>query len=592
MSRKLNPDKESKYYSTQDFPESFEIFSNKSEPVRIVANTNRQRILDNADLEIVKEIGKVPSGIVYLAKDIDSTEEYALMILDVSNESEDKITSILSEIYLAIDSCNEFSKYVVCYYDAKLIEKEIYIVSEYISGGQIEDYVSVFSEPLCIWPVMLQTLLGLAHIHNSQYVHGNINLNSVITTKNLVVKYTNMDFIRKVDCLQSTINDFEQTRANDVWGLISILYKLTKGKELKYTISKDCIPKSSASVSYSRDDGRTKQFIENIIKNYTTNLTVEIILATFVRDVLSPPLNFNWSVKIDPPLTEKQGKVNKFDIIKLIGSGSFGSIYLATNASGEKIALKTVNITKFSGKDHEFLKEASILEDLSSDHIAKYYESFFSGNHFFIVSEYISGDDLETFISNTGSPLPPDSLWPMIFQLLNGLSYIHEAGYAHRDIKPENVMITGKGMIKYIDFGLSCIQKCKVENCKYECTNKSGTSIYLSPEYLTTQPEDHYEFEKAHDMWSLMLTIFFFVNRFTTGPFKDFDNNLKGKELHREFSRLTQNGMSKSRYSLDDGRTDTFVNSHLIVDPKTRPTIQTTLSDFVNNILSKPYLCW
>lgn len=71
----------------------------------------------------------------------------------------------------------------------------------------------------------------------------------------------------------------------------------------------------------------------------------------------------------------------------------------------------------------------------------------------FIILEYIPGVPLNKY------EIPSILLWSIIYQLLLGLKFIHDQGCAHSDISLDNIMITN-GIVKYIDFGLSCVNRC------------------------------------------------------------------------------------------------------------------------------------
>lgn len=563
-----------------------------------------QKYSSDTELKIISQLGIVPSGIVYLAEDPVSGDKYNLTILDVSDKTADEITNIFTEIFSVIDSCEEFSQHIACYYDAKLINSKIHIISELIKGIEINNFVP--ESHSCFWSVILQLTLGLAHIHTVRYGHGNISTKNIILTEDFNIKYTNINFINNLTCKEESKTIEEQVAANDVWSLITILYEMCNpGSKIPYEISDNCVPTITSNFisKYSKDDGRTNKFIMNCFR--AKDLTSEILLSTFLKDVLSPPINFYWPSKrrpVLPILTKRREKIDQYTLLKPLGEGSFGITYLVTDEQGKEVALKAIKLASFKEKDGKFLKgaeaellrEMQILEDLSknldNDYVTKYYTHFFTWDYFFIVSEYVDGSDLHSYISKVGGAINPDSLWPIILQLLRGLAFIHEAGYAHKDIKLENIMITKKGSIKYIDFGFSCIQKCKVEDCSYECDKigRRGTPLYVSPEYIIDKV--NFEMEKAHDVWSLMLTIFFLVNDLNTNPFK-FSFNLVGAELFKELSRLKQSDINSSRYSLDDGRTNSFVDNNLTVDRLMRKNIQDILFDFVKNVLSVPYLC-
>jgi serine/threonine protein kinase len=99
------------------------------------------------------------------------------------------------------------------------------------------------------------------------------------------------------------------------------------------------------------------------------------------------------------------------------------------------------------------------------EYLACYYESFIGRLNgietIFIVSGFIEGGSLTDFIKRYGGNVPVNFLWPVMLQLILGLKYIHSKNYSRRDIKPDNILITRDYTIKYIDFGLACLSKCR-----------------------------------------------------------------------------------------------------------------------------------
>jgi len=273
-----------------------------------------------------------------------------------------------------------------------------------------------------------------------------------------------------------------------------------------------------------------------------------------------------------------------------LGRGTFGVTYLGLDKkSGRKIAVKTIDInksTQLGGDIHSIAEEVQILANLSSEpncnkYIACYYSSFQSTLDdiptIFILSEYIDGGSLTSFINKFNGNMQPSIMWPLFLQLLFGLKVIHDRNYAHRDIKPDNILITSDYTIKYIDFGLAC---------NNNCSDGFGTVLYMPPEFFTDLKEDSLEGSKAHDIWSTGIVFYEMANGVL--PFPIQDNN--GQLLPNDdiFENIV-NYPIKSNYTHDDGRTDNFIQSVLIKDIRYRPNIDDCINMIADNILTKVY---
>jgi serine/threonine protein kinase len=278
---------------------------------------------------------------------------------------------------------------------------------------------------------------------------------------------------------------------------------------------------------------------------------------------------------------------NNYELIKELGRGSFGITYLAIDSNGTKYAIKTINFRKnISKKELDF--EVETLKTLSQNnnkYVVKYYESFLTkvnnNDNFCIVMEYIDGSSLGDFIkqntNNNNTVLLDKNYIKNIFnQLIQGLKYIHSMNYAHRDIKPENIMITKNGDIKYIDYGLACLQKCKMQVCTDTCNNYGGTPLYEPPELFLNLYNGKIDMAKAWDVWSLTLTMFNLCNGISNFPYV-YPNNIQQLKIN-----IIKAPYIKSNYQLDDGQINQFLDSIIVNDWKHRPTIEQLESLYKN----------
>jgi len=286
--------------------------------------------------------------------------------------------------------------------------------------------------------------------------------------------------------------------------------------------------------------------------------------------------------------------INDFLILEELGRGSFGITYKATRKYDNKIvAIKFIYIDKPGVNIDNITEEITTLKDLNRcKYVIKYYGSFMgklnNENIFFIVMEYADGYTLDKLLLNPAILKNPIILWNIIFELIIGLKYIHDNGYAHRDIKPDNIMINKEGAVKYIDFGLSCLLKCKIDNCSNTCSDNSstgtGTPAFIPLEIWNKNADPSLNGAKSWDIWSLSLVILLLVNLTDQLQFE--------KYLHRTtiyidmINSLTNNNIQPPNYTFDDGRTNNFVNKILVIDWIHRPNIDELLTLFLVNGLS------
>ena len=226
---------------------------------------------------------------------------------------------------------------------------------------------------------------------------------------------------------------------------------------------------------------------------------------------------------------------------KLIGSGSFGSVYAAKNIIfNNMVAMKIIE--KKEGKDlddKEILNEINILKKLSHPNIVKIYEFFDTSAFYYIITEYCKCGELYSYIKNKYSE---NQLAVLFYQVFSGLWYLHQNNILHRDIKLENILISEKEKdlktneeyfwIKIIDFGTSKI----FEKTKKEKT-VVGSSYYIAPEVLNQN------YNEKCDVWSVGVILYMtLVGR---APFdgvtdEEILKNIKNKEYNNQNPKLLE----------------------------------------------------
>ncbi len=146
-------------------------------------------------------------------------------------------------------------------------------------------------------------------------------------------------------------------------------------------------------------------------------------------------------------------RIHHYEVIKLIGRGGMGSVYLGRDTRlGRKVAIKFLH-TQSAELTKRFILEARTTAACSHENIVVIYEVDAWGNAPFMVLEYLQGQPLTKLIPE--GKLPPSRAVELMVPVVKALAYAHSQGVVHRDLKPDNVFVTDSGLTKVLDFGIA-----------------------------------------------------------------------------------------------------------------------------------------
>ena len=207
-------------------------------------------------------------------------------------------------------------------------------------------------------------------------------------------------------------------------------------------------------------------------------------------------------------------RLGRYEIRSKIGEGGMGEVYLARDTQLDRdIAIKilTAQIARDQQRLHRFLQEARAAAGLSHPNIAHIYEIGEGEGGYFIAMEYVEGLTLDQKIS--GRPLLVGESLDIAIQLTDALDEAHSNGITHRDIKSSNIMITPRGRVKVLDFGLAKVTQAatpeQISDSELATRVKTspgvvmGTVNYMSPEQASGKAVD-----ARTDIWSVGVVLY------------------------------------------------------------------------------------
>ncbi len=203
-------------------------------------------------------------------------------------------------------------------------------------------------------------------------------------------------------------------------------------------------------------------------------------------------------------------RLGSYEILSLIGKGGMGEVYLVHDTRLlRQVALKILQTDSISDLEqmHRFLHEARAAAALNHPNVATIHEINEASGVHFIVMEYVEGQTLRARM--TGSALDFAEILNIAGQIADALAAAHSKGIIHRDIKPANIMVTPRGQVKVLDFGLA--KRTVLQECPDDLPTQAptlpgiimGTVQYMSPEQALGQTVDH-----RSDLFSLGVVMY------------------------------------------------------------------------------------
>jgi len=260
----------------------------------------------------------------------------------------------------------------------------------------------------------------------------------------------------------------------------------------------------------------------------------------------------------------------KYEVIKVLGQGGMGTIYLCKNSRlGNFWAVKEVN-SKWKNQI-DFLAEPNMLKNLSHIGIVRIIDIFYEEDNLYIVEDYIEGKTLKEQVKANG-PLSSELVQEISLQLCSILDYLHSFNppIVYRDLKPSNIMIKPNNKVVLIDFGIARIYKESQEGD----TMILGSKGYIAPEQLL-----NIQSNTQTDIYSLGATMFFMLTgKSISLPTEIMEEKNYPVQVAKSLVKVIQKASAlepKSRYSdvklmvsdlnaiSADGENTVFRNSHV-----------------------------
>ena len=317
------------------------------------------------------------------------------------------------------------------------------------------------------------------------------------------------------------------------------------------------VPNNSlTTLDHLKLSNQEKKRFETMVRN--TNISREKLDITNLKEESNISISnrlFINEIKEIPKL--------KYNIIRLIGVGTYGKVFLVQNKyTKEFLAMKEIPKTSEDLlSDNEIMDEIEILKNLDHPDIVRINEFYNTENSYCIINEYCKYGELFEKVNLSFSET---QIAVMFRQIFSGLAYLHSNNIVHRDLKLENILIndiekslsTNEDLylLKIIDFGTA-----KIFDKNKKASTVVGSIYYIAPEVLQKK------YGKECDMWSAGVILYMFI---VGHP--PFD----GKNNREIMDKIKKGKYSKSEYRWINASNEVkdLINKLLILDPEKRLT--------------------
>ncbi|MEO6830109.1 MAG: serine/threonine-protein kinase, partial [Acidobacteriaceae bacterium] len=289
------------------------------------------------------------------------------------------------------------------------------------------------------------------------------------------------------------------------------------------------------------------------------------------------------------------GKIGPYSLIRHIGSGGIGSVYLVERMVGGALQRSALKILAPHAAGPSFVerfhREQHILASLDHPNITRMLDGGLSeGGHPYLVMEYVDGVQIDAYCNGRNLGIP--ERLQLFLHVCDAVAYAHRNLIVHLDLKPSNILVTSDGSVKLLDFGTSKL----IQPDSLLTTTVIATPAYASPEQLRNEPVT-----TACDVYALGAILFEMLSGRRPGDKASvaimIERAMKEQEPERLSKEITSEaaanrGLSESRLRLLlSGDLATIVAKCLSPRPKHRyPSIDALTNDIQRFMNERPIL--
>ncbi|MDH3714691.1 MAG: serine/threonine-protein kinase [Gammaproteobacteria bacterium] len=241
-------------------------------------------------------------------------------------------------------------------------------------------------------------------------------------------------------------------------------------------------------------------------------------------------------------------KLGKYEIVREIGRGNMGSVYLANdNFNHREVAVKVAHPRFFKDAHNAernrkmLFNEASASSFIDHPNIVHIYDADVENDMFYLVMEYVANARTLAEFARPDKLLPINFVIELIYKISKALDHAHRRGVTHRDIKPSNLLLTKDKDVKVTDYGIALINREDYSQTQVDGV-VIGTPAYMSPEQISTNTVTY-----ATDVFSLGIVAYQLI----TGVNPFHGDNFQA--IYKRINYEQQKPLSEYRSDLPEG---------------------------------------
>ena len=257
--------------------------------------------------------------------------------------------------------------------------------------------------------------------------------------------------------------------------------------------------------------------LESVPEDTLVQLAREAATEAFRAGEAAAPRSEISNRTVPPELVEH----SRYRILGLVGLGGMGAVYKAEHRMMERLVALKVISRQFTANPQaveRFRREVKAAARLAHANIVTAHDAEQAGELHFLVMEFVDGVGLDRLVARQGTPTISQACG-LIRPAAIGLQHAHEKGMVHRDIQPANLMVTRKGLVKILDFGLARLAELVATDLQQIQPGEAapadataagmilGTPDYIAPE----QAADSRQADIRADIYSLGCTFYFLL---------------------------------------------------------------------------------